>query len=242
MDIGRYSRSRKNVGQWLRLMSVWALSPWPHRIWQEQSQAGVTASIHLLVSCNREGAFVQGRTCTNAGTQHTLQPVYASKDAFTHTHICHTGTHKPVSTHTHTHSGTHWRRKKKKSLPGRLQCVSKKSFCDADFLQNVCELPCPIMGDKWRDGLRLCPNLFALDMKTVSLKFVHLCWWRRETLGDVGIQNVIKTRLMLKILCERCFWCDRGLSLNETTWQEFFINILRGRKVLKINIKTLKSN
>lgn len=144
MDIGSCCRSRKNVGQWLRLMSVWALSLWPLRIWQEQSQAGVTASIHLLVSCNREGAFVQGHTRTNTHASkhiHTLKPVFSthfSKQGCTHISVTHT--RAPVSevcTHSfrHTHTYTLTQGKKKPSwqaplcvFPGRSRFAMLTSF------------------------------------------------------------------------------------------------------------------
>lgn len=190
MDIGRHGRSQKNVGQWLRLMSVWALSLWPLRIWQEQSQAGVTASIHLLVSCNRAGAFVQKYTCTNThqgDTQHTLQLVFsthfAGKDALTHTH---TRARKRQETRQvcahifrHTNKKKTDQKKKKKTLPGKLQRVSFQEgvvfWCWLP--SNVCKLSCPIKGDKWHVGLRLCPDSFAPAMTTISLKCAHLCWW-----------------------------------------------------------------
>lgn len=61
-------------------MSVLVLSSWPHRIWQEQIQAGVTANIHLPVNINGGGAvFVQGHTCT----VHTNKQAHAFKHMWT---------------------------------------------------------------------------------------------------------------------------------------------------------------
>lgn len=148
MDIGSCCRSRKNVGQWLRLMSVWALSLWPHRIWQEQSQAGVTASIHLLVSCNREGGICTG-THTHTNTHKlicTLQAVFStqfSKQGCTHLclRLSHSRTHTCIKKHrkqtkrkngklcTHlfkhtcTLRVTHWGEKKKKPSWQASLCV-----------------------------------------------------------------------------------------------------------------------
>lgn len=196
MDIGSCCRTRKNVGQWLRLMSVWALSLWPHRIWQEQSQAGVTASIHLLVSCNREGAFVQGHTHTNTHKLIcTLQAVFStqfSKQGCTHLCLClsHSRTHTRIKKqktnkkngklcthlfkHTCTLRVTHWG---KKSLPGKLHCVS---FQEGVVLQcwvssNVCELSCLITGDKWHVVPTAHPNWLAPDMTTIATHFTSLC-------------------------------------------------------------------
>lgn len=158
MDIGSCCRSRKNVGQWLRLMSVWALSLWPHRIWQEQSQAGVTASIHLLVSCNREGAFVQGHTHTNTHKLIcTLQAVFStqfSKQGCTHLCLClsHSCTHTRIKKtenkqkertvncahiYLSTHAHSEWLTEEKKAfLASFTVCLSRKeSFCSAEFLQ-----------------------------------------------------------------------------------------------------------
>lgn len=189
MDIGRHGRSQKNVGQWLRLMSVWALSLWPLRIWQEQSQAGVTASIHLLVSCNRAGAFVQKYTCTNTQQRrHTAHPAACvfytfCRQGCTHAHT-HTGARqqtRQVCAHIfrHTDKKKDRPKKRKNTLPGKLQRVS---FQEGVVLwcwlpSNVCKLSCPIMGDKWHVGLRLCPDSFAPAMTTISLKCAHLCWW-----------------------------------------------------------------
>lgn len=122
MAVGSCCRwSPKNVGQCLRLMSVWALSPRPRRIWQEQSQAGVTASIHLVVSCSRGGD-------TNPSTIETVHGISM------HSHIC----------HTHTQRHTQIQRKKKKTKINKLRAFlaglterlsRKKAFCSTDFLQ-----------------------------------------------------------------------------------------------------------
>lgn len=198
MDIGSCCRSRKNVGQWLRLMSVWALSLWPHRIWQEQSQAGVTASIHLLVSCNREGAFVQGHTHTNTHKLIcTLQAVFStqfSKQGCTHLCLClsHSCTHTRIKKtenkqkertvncahiYLSTHAHSEWLTEEKKSLPGKLHCVS---FQEGVVLQcwvssNVCELSCLITGDKWHVVPTAHPNWLAPDMTTIATHFTSLC-------------------------------------------------------------------
>lgn len=89
-------------------------------------------------------------------------------------------THTQMQEHTFKHI---WAQLKKiKGFPGRPRRVS---FQEGVILwcwlpSNVCKLSCPIMGDKWHVELRLRLDSFALDMTTLPLNHVCLCWWIYE--------------------------------------------------------------
>lgn len=126
MDVRCYGWGQENVGHVLRLLSVGTLSPWPHLMWRKQSQAGVTASIHLLVRHNREGGFVQGQMCTQPNTH-----VVTCKDLHTHLYkqVCETSMH--------TNSSTYWLRKQKDSWQSST-CV----FLGRNHLVTLTSLKC----------------------------------------------------------------------------------------------------
>lgn len=94
---------------------------------------------------------------------------------------------------THAHSEWLTEGEKKKSLPGKLHCVS---FQEGVVLQcwvssNVCELSCLITGDKWHVVPTAHPNWLAPDMTTIATHFTSLCALKQSDRTHVGIRHVI---------------------------------------------------
>lgn len=147
-------------------MSVWALSLWPLGIWQEQSQAGVTAGIHLPVSCNRGGRAVCVCSHRNTHTAHqqTLKrhaagcascKICRAKCTLALRHACVKWELMQVCRHLPSH-GKKWLLC---SFPCVRLCVVACVRACACFQErvtlwwghppNVFKLSCPIKGNKW---------------------------------------------------------------------------------------------